>query len=220
MFGERDRKLFEVMENCLGKYLKAAGSISQDAFDLMSMYNGLLWMEIEEQKNIIRKLLDEDNGDNEDNTSNDSNEDKNVNTTNTTNTANTASTINTATISSIGNTASNSNAGIEKATTPLGKENGPIMLYDKMVKFLMGKNCDELHWVKVYSFKCEMEDYKEFQIKYVHHKAADDQDKNYLMFGNLTRNYSIRNVENEITGDTSECFDYILNLRDKLGIDI
>ncbi|MFZ5986654.1 MAG: hypothetical protein ACOYWZ_05945 [Bacillota bacterium] len=172
MLGNSDKELFESMIDYLGKYLKAAGRISKEGFDQLSQYNGLLWSEITEQKQILERLLN--------------NRDE-------------------------GNKP-------EQSFSEQRKENGPIKLYDKMVEFLMKQQHVELHWVKIYSVKCPQRDYKDFQIKYYEHKDPDDQERNYILFGDTDKNFSIRKVKNEIVGDTSECFDFILNLRDKLEI--
>lgn len=99
------------------------------------------------------------------------------------------------------------------------KENGPINLFNKVVEFLKKQKCVELHWVKVYSVKYPQQGFKDFQIKYFEHKDDKETDKNYLMFGDTVSNFVIRKKGSEIIGDTAQCFDFILNLRDKLGIE-
>ena len=98
-------------------------------------------------------------------------------------------------------------------------ENAPMLLYNKVVNFLKAQQCDELQWVKTYSFKYPYSDFTDFQIKYFEHKDPMHEVKNYIMFGDTRRHYSIRKSGDEILGDTSECFNIILNLSHVLKLD-
>ena len=98
-------------------------------------------------------------------------------------------------------------------------ENAPVMLYDAMVKFLKKQNIIEHHWVNVYYVKSPQQDNKDFEIKYYEHKDKYAVHKNYISFGDIKKSYSIKKQNGEVVGDTEECFNYILNLRDKLGIE-
>lgn len=173
MLERSDIELLKVMMDSLDKYLKAAGRLSKDAFDEMSEHNGLLWLELTKQKEIIEEILQPKNQE-------------------------------------------PIHDAVEEV--PHAGENGPIKLYDAMVDFLKEQKYIELHWVRVYAVKCSQEGFYDFQIKYFEHKDPLQTGKNYLMFGDATTNYSMSKKDNEIVGDTSQCFEYILNLRDKLGI--
>lgn len=224
-FSVTDKELLKEMENSLNKYLKAAGGLSNDAFDVLSQYNGLLWCEFESQRNILRELIEAevDQGDGSP-VSEDNHIGKNVPD---------------AQLPEF----QLSDAKIPEVQLPdeqspefqfpdvqlsepqpdpepikQEKPNAAVGLYDKVVEFLKRQECDELPWVSVYRFKCEVEDMSDFQIKYIEYKSISEQEKNYLLFGNLTKNFSIRKINGEIVGDTSECFEYILNLGEKIGI--
>lgn len=177
-----DKELLKEMENSLNKYLKAAGGLSNDAFDILSQYNGLLWCEIESQKNILSELVEVEQGD--------------------------------------GSPVSAEHRNGRTVPELQEEPNAAVGLYDKVVAFLKGQECDELPWVRLYRYKCYVEHISDFQIKYIEYKSASDQEKNYLLFGNVTKNYSIWKINGEIIGDTAECFEYILNLGEKIGIDI
>jgi len=56
-----DIELLEIMADSLGKYLKAAGRLSDDAFNELSKHYGLLWMELTRQQEIIEELLESEN---------------------------------------------------------------------------------------------------------------------------------------------------------------
>ncbi|TYQ16005.1 UNVERIFIED_CONTAM: hypothetical protein Cloal_2505 [Acetivibrio alkalicellulosi] len=99
------------------------------------------------------------------------------------------------------------------------KENAQLKLYNDMVEYLKKQKCVELQWVKIYSVKLPQQDSKDFEIKYYEHKDPYAAHKNYILFGDTTKNYSIRKEKNDVTGDTEKCFDYILNLREKLGLE-
>ena len=98
------------------------------------------------------------------------------------------------------------------------KENSPFYIYDKVVKFMKMQKCDELQWVRTYTFKCNYEGIDDFQIKYFEHKDPIQQGKNYLMFGNPRQNYSIRKTKDDVVGDITECFEIILNLSQLFNI--
>lgn len=107
----------------------------------------------------------------------------------------------------------------EKPDTELGvKEDGPVNLFNKVVKFMKNQKCDELQWVRSYSFKYTYEDYEDFHIKYFEHKDSIQSAKNYIMFGNTRKSYSIRKSGDDVLGDTSECFEIILNLSELFKI--
>ncbi|HPC99760.1 MAG TPA: hypothetical protein PLA01_00240 [Acetivibrio sp.] len=57
MFEFNDKEMIEIMIDSLGKYLKAAGRISKQRFDELSEHNGLLWLEITKQKEILENIL-------------------------------------------------------------------------------------------------------------------------------------------------------------------
>lgn len=245
------------MEYSLKKYLKAAGGLSNDAFDVLSQYNGLLWCEIESQRNILRELVEVDQGDGSP-VSEDQQNGKTV-----------PKVQPEVKIPEVKQPeAHQPEAQQPEAQQPVvqiseeqlpeeelpevklsevklpelqlpefkilelqqtdsqpdpepvkqEKPNAAVGLYDKVVEFLKRQECDELPWVSVYRFRCYVEDISDFQIKYIEYKSLSEQEKNYLLFGNLTKNYSIRKINGEIVGDTSECFEYILNLSEKLGM--
>lgn len=172
MFEFNDKEMLEIMVDSLGKYLKAAGRISKQRFDELSEHNGLLWLEITKQKEILEDILSRlqnEIGTDEGNVSGEDN-----------------------------NKVSNDSV------------NGSLKLYDQMVDFLKKQKFTELHWVRVYSVKFPQQEFDSFEIKYFEHKDLLHEDKNYLLFGNATNNYVIRKSGNEIIGDTSQCFEYIL----------
>lgn len=175
MIRNRDKELFKVMEDSLKRYLKAAGLISQEGFDMLSEHNGLLWSEISNQTKILEELSKM------------------------------------ATIEE--HVPENKEPAIEETgfTTSL-KKDGPVNLFNKVVEFMKTQPCDELQWVRTYSMKYTYEDFEDFQIKYFEHKDPVQEAKNYIMFGNTKKNYSIRKSGDDVVGDTSECFDIILNL--------
>ncbi|HOQ37444.1 MAG TPA: hypothetical protein PK033_02910 [Acetivibrio sp.] len=181
MFESNDKEMLQVMVDSLSKYLKAAGRISKQRFDELSEYNGLLWLEITKQKeileNILARLDSEVGSDGENVTGEGNNKDSN-----------------------------GSN----------GSVNGPLKLYEQMVDYLKKQNFTELHWVRVYSVKFPQQDFNDFEIKYFEHKDLLQEDKNYLLFGNASKNYVLRRMGNEIVGDTNRCFEYILSFWNQL----
>ncbi|GAE90031.1 hypothetical protein [Acetivibrio straminisolvens] len=50
MLHNSDIELLEIMTDSLDKYLKAAGRLSDDAFNELSKHYGLLWMELTSKK--------------------------------------------------------------------------------------------------------------------------------------------------------------------------
>jgi len=193
-----DIELLEIMIDSLDKYLKAAGRLSDDAFNELSKHYGLLWMELTRQKEIIEGLLRTQNLEVKQDTKIE--EDTAIEDT------------------AIEDTAIEQNTVI-KQDTPSISENAGVRLYDAMVDFLKQQKYIELHWVRVYAVKCPQEGFYDFQIKYFEHKDPSQAEKNYLLFGDSNTNYSMRKKYDEIIGDTSQCFEYILNLRDQLGIE-
>ncbi|WP_010248091.1 hypothetical protein [Acetivibrio cellulolyticus] len=210
MISNNDRELFKIMEDSLKRYLKAAGLISQEAFDMLSKSNGLLWSEISDQVDILKDMTK-------------------CNTTE-------------ETVSEKKETDSGKREAIpEKRETVLeerktsfevkeqaiqkkepespNKEDGPIKLYNKVVAHLKTQNCNELQWVKTYSIKQPYDDLVDFEIKYFEHKDPSHEGKNYILFGDTRKHYSIRKSGDDIVGDTSECFDIILNLSEVFNID-
>ena len=327
VLSSRDKELLKVMEDCLRKYLKAASEISQEAFDILSEYNGLLWSEISTQVEIIEKINKtqafEETGD--------KGPDKdilahyferlepigNVERTDGVSSIEKMELLsgferiepasNFEKIEPIGNVERTDGvSSIEKMellsgferiepasnfekTEPIGnvertdgvssiekmellngferiepvsdiektdpissierteptisfermnpindvpkypeatqqeneskdKENSPFYIYDKVVKFMKMQKCDELQWVRTYTFKCNYEGIDDFQIKYFEHKDPIQQGKNYLMFGNPRQNYSIRKTKDDVVGDITECFEIILNLSQLFNI--
>jgi len=57
VFECNDKEMLKIMVDSLGKYLKAAGRLSKQRFDELSEYNGLLWLEITKQKEILESIL-------------------------------------------------------------------------------------------------------------------------------------------------------------------
>lgn len=106
-----------------------------------------------------------------------------------------------------------------KNTENAGRENGPVMLYDSMVKYLKKQKLIEHQWVRVYSVKYPMQDNRNFEIKYYEYKDQYAAHKNYISFGDAVKSYSIRKVKDEVVGDTEVCFNYILNLKSPLGLE-
>ncbi|HOM02554.1 MAG TPA: hypothetical protein PLH43_06980 [Acetivibrio sp.] len=204
MLQSKDIELLEIMTDSLDKYLKAAGRLSDDAFGELSKHYGLLWMELTRQKEIIEELIRSQNlvedPVQEQNTVMvlENVEQKNVEQEN----------------------IEQKNVGQETVTEEKhsATENAAVKLYDSMVDFLKQQKYIELQWVRVYAVKCPQEGFYDFQIKYFEHKNPQDTQKNYILFGDATTNYSIKKKDDEIIGDTSQCFEFILNLRDKLGI--
>lgn len=197
MISNKDKELFKVMEDSLKRYLKAAGLISQAAFEMLSKHNGLLWSEISTQRDILEEMTKIDTIEetvqiiekHETEKQETEKEDNEKQTT-------------------------------EKQEIGLGlEEDGPVNLFNKVVKFMKNQKCDELQWVRTYSFKYTYEDFEDFQIKYFEHKDPLQAAKNYVMFGNTRKSYSIRKSGNDILGDTSECFEIILNLSELFKID-
>lgn len=197
VISNKDKELFKVMDDSLKRYLKAAGLISQDAFNMLSKHNGLLWSEISTQRDILEELIKTDTieetvGQNEEQIIEKSEtEDKN-----------------------------DEEQEAKRRDLEVGaKEDGPVNLYNKVVEFMKKQKCDELQWVRAYSFKYTYEDYEDFQIKYFEHKDPIQSGKNYIMFGNIGKSYSIRKSGEDIVGDTSECFEIILNLSNLFKIE-
>jgi len=65
--------------------------------------------------------------------------------------------------------------------------------------------------------KVPQEGFYDFQIKYFEHKNPADAEKNYLLFV-MPRQLFYKEKGDEIIGDTFECFEFILNFREQLGI--
>ena len=57
VINSKDKELLKVMDDSLKRYLKAASLISQEAFNVLSEHNGLLWSEISTQKDILEELI-------------------------------------------------------------------------------------------------------------------------------------------------------------------
>ncbi len=212
MISNKDRELFKVMNESLKRYLKAAGMISQEAFELLSKHNGLLWAEISGQIDVFEELTKANEVEGvipekrEKFTEKESVVEKEASTEKETSIEKEAST--------------EKQASIEKEpVTKKEASNAPFILYDKVVSFLKTQQCDELQWVRTYSFKHPYSDFSDFQIKYFEHKDPLHETKNYIMFGNTKKFYSIRKAGDEILGDTSECFNIILNLSHVLKVD-
>lgn len=199
MISINDKELLKVMEESLRKYLKAASLISQEAFDLLSERKGLLWMEISSQVEILEELGKLD-------------------------------AIEETIVKSkeqemqeqelkIEQTINNENEKQEIENQETGeKENSPFYIFDKVVGFMKKQKCDELQWVRTYSYKCNYQDFEDFQIKYFEHKDPIQSGKNYLMFGNTRKHFSIRKSGDDIVGDTAECFEIIWNLSELFNI--
>lgn len=212
------------MNESLKRYLKAAGLISQEAFDLLSKYNGLLWGEISEQSNVLEELdkvnlVDESIPEKREEVieevviiENGSDIEKEASITN-------QPDIESELVHEKGTIAEKVDLGLAEGTKPLKTEDGPVLLYNKVVSFLKNQKCDEMQWVRTYSIKHPYEGFSDFQIKYFEHKDTLHETKNYIMFGNTKKCYSIRKEGDEIIGDTSECFNIILNLSHVLNVD-
>ncbi|MDQ2085684.1 hypothetical protein RBH29_04450 [Herbivorax sp. ANBcel31] len=177
MIEEKDKQLLQVMSRAINQYLKAAGNLSDKAFDEMSKHNGLYWSELEEQKTTIEQLISEDNKKDEE----------------------------------IDNKK-------DEETDNKDKENAPLMLYNSMIEYLKKQKVIEHQWVKIYYTKCPQQDNKDFEIKYYEHKDPYAVHKNYILFGDTKKNYSIKRERGEVVGDTEKCLNYILNLRHNLGL--
>lgn len=197
MISKSDKDLLKVMEECLKKYLKAASMISQEAFELLSQRNGLLWMEISSQVEILEEL---DRYDTAEEIETQKQEEPELKTEQATDNVGEKQDI----------------KGQE--TEPAEKENSPFYLFDKVVGFMKKQKCDELHWVRTYSYKCDYKDFEDFQIKYFEHKDPIQSGKNYLMFGNTRKHFSIRKSGDDVVGDTAECFEIIWNLSELFNI--
>ena len=255
VLSSRDKELLKVMEDCLRKYLKAASEISQEAFDILSEYNGLLWSEISTQVEIIEKInktqaFEEtgDKGPDKDILAHDFERLEpigNVERTDGVSSIEKMELLNgferiepvsdiekTDPISSIERTEPTISfermnpindvpkypEATQQENESKDKENSPFYIYDKVVKFMKMQKCDELQWVRTYTFKCNYEGIDDFQIKYFEHKDPIQQGKNYLMFGNPRQNYSIRKTKDDVVGDITECFEIILNLSQLFNI--
>jgi len=197
VISKSDKDLLKVMEECLKKYLKAASMISQEAFELLSQRNGLLWMEISSQVEILEELGRYDTAEEIETQKQEEPELKTEQATD--------------------------NVGEKQdikgqETEPAEKENSPFYLFDKVVGFMKKQKCDELHWVRTYSYKCDYKDFEDFQIKYFEHKDPIQSGKNYLMFGNTRKHFSIRKSGDDVVGDTAECFEIIWNLSELFNI--
>ncbi len=197
MISKSDKDLLKVMEECLKKYLKAASMISQEAFELLSQRNGLLWIEISSQVEILEELGRYDTAEEIETQKQEEPELKTEQATD--------------------------NVGEKQdikgqETEPAEKENSPFYLFDKVVGFMKKQKCDELHWVRTYSYKCDYKDFEDFQIKYFEHKDPIQSGKNYLMFGNTRKHFSIRKSGDDVVGDTAECFEIIWNLSELFNI--
>lgn len=196
MIANKDLELLKVMEEALKRYLKASGLISQEGFDLLSKQNGLLWSEISDQIEILEELIK-------------------------------AYRIEEPTpqieelISQISENTFKGNEEVllNKEYGSVIKENGQANLYNKVIRFLKSQKCDELQWVRTYSMKYAYEDFADFQIKYFEHREPAHQEKNYIFFGDTKKHYTIRKSGDDIIGDTSECFNIILNLSEVFDID-
>jgi len=185
------------MEECLNKYLKAASMISQEAFELLSQRNGLLWMEISSQVEILEELGRYDTAEEIETQKQEEPELKTEQATD-----------------NVGEKQDIKGQETESAE----KENSPFYLFDKVVGFMKKQKCDELHWVRTYSYKCDYKDFEDFQIKYFEHKDPIQSGKNYLMFGNTRKHFSIRKSGDDVVGDTAECFEIIWNLSELFNI--
>jgi len=197
VISKSDKDLLKVMEECLKKYLKAASMISQEAFELLSQRNGLLWIEISSQVEILEELGRYDTAEEIETQKQEEPELKTEQATD--------------------------NVGEKQdikgqETEPAEKENSPFYLFDKVVGFMKKQKCDELHWVRTYSYKCDYKDFEDFQIKYFEHKDPIQSGKNYLMFGNTRKHFSIRKSGDDVVGDTAECFEIIWNLSELFNI--
>ena len=99
------------------------------------------------------------------------------------------------------------------------KKKWHMMLFNSMVKYLKKQNFIDHQWVRVYSVKWPQQDNKDFEIKYYEYKDQYAAHKNYISFGDTKKNYSIRKEKGEVVGDTEQCFNYILSLRNTLGLE-
>ncbi len=197
MISNKDKELFKVMDDSLKRYLKAAGLISQDAFNMLSKHKGLLWNEISTQRDILEELIKTDTIEE----TVEQNEEQIIEKSET-------------------EDKHDEVQEAKKRDLEAGvKEDGPVNLYNKVVEFMKKQKCDELQWVRTYSFKYTYEDYEDFQIKFFEHKDPIQSGKNYIMFGNIGKSFSIRKSGEDIVGDTSECFEMILNLSNLFKID-
>ncbi|AEV69404.1 hypothetical protein [Acetivibrio clariflavus] len=201
MISKSDKELLKVMEECLRKYLKAASLISQEAFDLLSQRNGLLWKEISSQVEILEELGKYD-------AIEEIIEEIEVQKVEEPE----------LTTEQAADNADEKQEIKEQETEPAEKENSPFYLFDKVVGFMKRQKCDELQWVRTYSYKCDYKDFEDFQIKYFEHKDPIQSGKNYLMFGNTRKHYSIRKSGDDVVGDTAECFEIIWNLSELFNI--
>ncbi|OPZ92746.1 MAG: hypothetical protein BWY74_01443 [Firmicutes bacterium ADurb.Bin419] len=248
MISNKDRELFKVMNESLKRYLKAASLISQEAFDLLSKHNGLLWSEISDQSDVLEELTK-------------ANAVEEVVSEERKEAVERAETVERAvavekkeaverievvdklevvekkaiinekqvidikpifekeTFPEKENITEKAEPVSTEGDEPSKKDDGPVLLYNKVVNFLKNQKCDEMQWVRTYSIRYPYADFTDFQIKYFEHKDPLHESKNYIMFGDTRKYYSIRKAGDEIIGDTSECFNIILNLSHVLKCD-
>lgn len=277
MLSKTDKDLLKVMEDCLKRYLKAASDISQEAFEMLSEYNGLLWSEISTQVEILEKLgkvetpeekveetavygigelnsLRQDIGEQNPVTheiadftpvrpeieelspvSNEigglnyvSHETWELNSVTheigeLNSLAHGTGELNSVGVDTIDRVEENTEVAMNQEIQPeesdsKDKENCPFYIFDKVVGFMKNQKCDELQWVRTYTYKCNYEGIDEFQIKYFENKDPIQAGKNYLLFGNTRKNYSLRKTGDDLVGDVTECFEIILNLSELFNI--
>lgn len=238
MIVNKDLELYKIMQEALKRYLKAASLVSQEGFDLLSKQKGLLWSEISDQIEILEELIKEYRMEEPYPQIKESNlgieeiapqiseitfdENEGIISSKENELINKEEELNNneyAAVSEEYEPISKEDGSVGKEGESVNKENGPANLFDKVVKFMKSQKCDELQWVRTYTMKYPYEDFADFQIKYFEHREPVHQGKNYLFFGDMKKNYTIRKSGDDILGDTSECFEIILNLSEVFDID-
>jgi hypothetical protein len=214
MIEEKDRRLLKEMSKGINHYLKAASYLSDEIFNELSKYNGLYWSELEEQKEIIKKLLNQNNIEDERNVEGNENRDGKDDVEGNENVEGKKD------IDGNENTDGKEDVDdIRNIEDIENTENGPIMLYDSMVKYLKKQEFIDHQWVKVYFVKCPQQDNKDFEIKYYEYKDPYAAHKSYISFGDTRKSYSIKKARGEVVGDTEKCFNFILNHRHTLELE-
>ncbi len=240
MLGEKDIRLLKEMSKAISYYLKAASYLSDETFNELSKYKGLYWIELEDQRELIEKLISENSPGNKtkaedkENIGDNEKEDKeNVedkeSTEDKANTEGVISAENKTDVKIKVSEKGKINAEDKINTGSLGNgeekegvednENGPVMLFDSVVKYLKSQDFIDHQWVRVYSAKTPLQDKKNFEIKYYEYKDPYAAHKSYISFGDAAITHSIRKEKGEVVGDVEECFNYILNLRHILELD-
>jgi hypothetical protein len=238
MIEEKDRRLLKEMSKGINHYLKAASYLSDEIFNELSKYNGLYWSELEEQKEIIKKLLNQNNIEDERNVEGNENRDGKDDVEGNENRDGKDDVEGNENRDGKDDVEGNENVegkkDIDGNENTDGKEdvddirniedienteNGPIMLYDSMVKYLKKQEFIDHQWVKVYFVKCPQQDNKDFEIKYYEYKDPYAAHKSYISFGDTRKSYSIKKARGEVVGDTEKCFNFILNHRHTLELE-